>query len=242
MVQLPNSSGNNPWFAVSMGLLGLIVGYGLAAGMQGGSPLAVRPPQAAVPSAPTDAPPAVAANPAGVDTDAMLGDKSAGVTLIEFTDYQCPFCERFFSQAYPQIKKNFVDTGKVKYVVRDFPLSFHQNAQKAAEATECAGAQGKFWEMHDTLFGKQAEWSNAADPVATFAKYAGDLKLNTSTFSDCVTNGQFADEVQKDLADGSAAGIDGTPGFWVVGSDGKGEQISGAQPYANFAAAIERLL
>ena len=225
-----------------MGLLGLIVGYGLAAGLQGGSPLAVRGPQAAVPSAPTDMPPAVAADPATVDDDAVMGDASATVTLIEFTDYQCPFCARFFTQAFPQIKKNYIDTGKVKYVVRDFPLSFHQNAQKAGEATECADDQGKFWEMHDTLFNKQGEWSNASDLAATFGTYAGDLKLNVSTFADCLSSGKYADEVQKDMADGSAAGIDGTPGFWVVGKDGKGEQISGAQPYANFAAAIDRLL
>ncbi|TSC79639.1 MAG: DSBA oxidoreductase [Candidatus Peregrinibacteria bacterium Gr01-1014_25] len=224
-----------------MGLLGLIVGYGLAAGVQGGITIPQLQGNApAAPSAPGE--PAAPSTPATVDDDAVLGGDSATVTIIEFTDYQCPFCGRHYSQTFGEIKKNYIDTGKVKYVVRDFPLSFHQNAQKAAEATECAGDQDNFWEMHDLLFSKQDEWSSESDATKTFAKYARDLKMNAAAFQTCMDEDTYADEVQKDMADGSSAGIDGTPGFWVIGPDGKGEQISGAQPYQNFASVIDKML
>ncbi len=85
----------------------------------------------------------------------VLGDKNAKVTIIEFSDYECPFCGRHYQQTYPQIKKNYIDTGKVKMSFKDFPLSFHQSAQKAAEAARCAGDQGKYWEMHDKLYSNQ---------------------------------------------------------------------------------------
>ena len=97
--------------------------------------------------------------PPTVDDDPVLGDANAKVTVIEFTDFQCPFCGRHFEQTFGQIKENYVDSGKVKYVLRDFPLSFHPHAEEAAEAAECANDQGKFWEMHDELFSNQAEWS-----------------------------------------------------------------------------------
>ncbi len=89
------------------------------------------------------------------DDDPMLGDPGAPVTIIEFSDFQCPFCQKFHSETFPQIKKTYIDTGKVRFVYRDFPLSFHPGAQPAAEAAECAHAQGKFWEMHEALFSEQ---------------------------------------------------------------------------------------
>ena len=147
-----------------------------------------------------------------------------------------------FDQTINQIKQQYVDTGKVKYVVRDFPLSIHPNAPKASEATECAEEQNKFWEMHDVLFQKQGEWSRATDAPSTFKQYAADLGLNADTFNDCLDSGKFTAEVQKDFADGSAAGITGTPGFWVIGKDGKGQKLSGAQPFASFQTVIDRFL
>lgn len=226
-----------------MVLVGLIVGYGVATGMGGGIGFPTpAPAQVAgnVPQAPSA--PAPAGNPPSVDNDAVLGDADAPVTIVEFTDYQCPFCGRHFTQTFGQIKTNYIDTGKVKYVIRDFPLSFHQHAQKMAEASECAHEQGKFWEWHDLVFSKQAEWSNTTDLNATVAQYARDLKLNVNNFTSCVDSGKYTAEVQADLADGSKAGIDGTPGFWVIGPDGKGTQVSGAQPYTSFAAAIDAFL
>ncbi len=235
-----SSATSSPWFAVSTGLIGLIVGYGLSTAIAGPSgpaaPSAPSAPSAAV----VDDAPAVAADPADVDDDPVQGDASATVTLIEFTDYECPFCGRHYNDTYKQIKTNYIDTGKVKYVVRDYPLSFHPGAQKAAEATECADEQGKFWEMHDKLFETQGSWGS--DHVATFKQYASELGLSTTQFNTCLDTGAMADEVAADLAAGSTAGISGTPGFWIVSDDGQSQSVSGAYPYATFQAAFDSML
>lgn len=232
-----SSSSTTPWFAVSIGLLGLIVGYALATGSSdflGGNTAPTPTPSVA------DTPePMPAGDPADADDDAVKGDPNATVTLIEFTDYECPFCGRHFEQTMPSIMKDYVDTGKVKYVVRDFPLGFHADAAKASEATECAGEQGKFWEMHDKIFSNQGSWG--ADAVATFKTYAKELKLGSS-FDTCLDTGAMADEVAADQAAGSAAGISGTPGFWIVSDDGQSKNISGAYPYATFKAAFDEML
>mgnify|MGYP000632418575 CR=1 FL=1 len=242
----PGSTGNNPWFAATLGLLGIIVGYTVASttgasfGNWQPAPVAPSAPTAQQPTAPT--PPPTNDTPAEVDDDPMIGDEDATITLIEFTDYQCPFCSRHFQQTYGQIKKDYIDTGKVKYVSRDFPLGFHPHAQKASEASECADDQGKFWEMHDELFNKQGEWSQSPDAVAAFKKMATDLGLNAGTFNTCLDSGKYKAEVEKDLADGQASGIDGTPGFWIIGPDGTGQKISGAYPFETFKAAFDGLL
>src|SRR3989344_5308544 len=147
-----------------------------------------------------------------VDDDAFIGEENALVTIVEFSDYQCPFCERFYLQTLDQLKKEYIDTGKVKLVYRDFPLDFHPNAQKAAEAAECAGEQNKYWEMHNKLFESGVEGG-----VATFKVYAKDLGLDTGKFDTCLDSGKTASEVKKDMQDGSAAGISGTPGFIING-------------------------
>lgn len=165
-----------------------------------------------------------------IDDDAVKGDSNAPVTMIEFSDYECPFCGRYFQQTYPQIVKEYVDTGKVKIVFRDFPLSFHENAQKAAEAAECAGEQGKYWEMHDKLFKNQ----NALE-INSLRQYAKELGLNTKTFDDCLDSGKMASEIQKDFEDGQDAGVSGTPAFFI-----NGISITGAQPFEEFKKIIEQ--
>lgn len=236
----PSNNMNTPWFAVSVGLLGLIVGYALATGV--GNPLAGGKAKPSPTVAAGDAAePEPAGDPADIDDDAVLGSDDATVTLIEFTDYQCPFCSRHIEQTMPEIKKNYIDTGKIKYVVRDFPLSFHSNAHKAAEATECAGEQNKFWEMHDKLFEEQGSWSNLSDASSKFKEYAKSLGLNAS-FETCLDNGDMAGEVDADLAAGSAAGINGTPGFWIISDSGESKSVSGAYPYATFQAAFDAML
>lgn len=236
---------NNPWIPATTALAGIIVGFVLAGGTQSlGMPVANIPtqqPTVAAGDTAVPTPPAPSGDPANADDDPMLGDEDATVTLIEFTDYQCPFCSRHFEQTYGQIKKDYVDTGKVKLVVRDYPLSFHPNAQKASEATECADDQGKFWEMHDKLFQTQGTWSNG-DGATAFKQMAKDLGLNSATFDACLDGGTHAQEVADDMAAGSASGISGTPGFWIVGPDGKGQLISGAYPYDTFKAAFDALL
>lgn len=243
-VTYSNSSKSNPWFGVSLGLIGVIVGYGL--GTWNITPGTVAAPQqiaqapTPTPSAPVPTP--STATPAGVDDDEVLGDEDAEITLIEFTDYQCPFCQRHFTDTHNQIKTQYIDTGKVKLVVRDYPLSFHPHAQKAAEATECAADQDKFFEMHDLLFKNGAAWSNLPDALPTFKQYAKDLGLDAGDFDSCLDDGTHAGEVAKDMADGSAAGISGTPGFWILGPDDQNQQISGAYPFASFQAAFDSML
>jgi len=164
------------------------------------------------------------------DNDAVLGDSDAPVTIIEFSDYECPFCVRFYSETEKQIRSQYIDTGKVKLIYRDFPLtSIHAQAQKAAEAAECAGEQGKYWEMHDMLFE-----SGVSGGVTSFKSYASNLGLDTAKFNDCLDSGKFYDEVQKDMRDGSASGVRGTPAFFI-----NGKMISGAQPFSVFQQAIE---
>lgn len=164
-----------------------------------------------------------------VDDDAVKGDKNAPVTIVEFSDYECPFCERFYTQTLPQIEENYIKTGKVKLIYRDFPLGFHAQAQKAAEAAECAGEQDKYYEMHNLLFEK-----GVAGGVSSFKEYAKELKLDATKFDECLDSGKMSSEVQKDAADGGKYGVQGTPAFFI-----NGKLLSGAQPYAIFQQAIE---
>ncbi|NQV91058.1 thioredoxin domain-containing protein [Candidatus Woesearchaeota archaeon] len=172
-----------------------------------------------------------------LDDDAVKGDKNAPVTIVEWSDYECPFCERFYSDTLAQIDNEYIKTGKVKLVYRDFPLSFHPQAQKAAEAAECAGDQGKYYEMHNLLFEK-----GVTGGVAGFKAFAKELKLDSVKFDKCLDDGTHASEISSDMADGAAAGIQGTPGFVIGPSDGKGIAISGAQPFAVFKQVIDAAL
>ncbi|MEK6939891.1 MAG: thioredoxin domain-containing protein, partial [Nanoarchaeota archaeon] len=164
-----------------------------------------------------------------LDDDDVRGDEDAPVTIVEWSDFECPFCARFYQQTLPSIEEEYIKTGKVKLVYRDFPLSFHTNAQKAAEAAECAGEQGKYWEMHDMLFEQGVQGG-----VAGFKQYAKNLGLNTAKFDTCLDSGAMAGEIQQDMADGAAVGIQGTPGFIV-----NGKLVSGAQPFAVFKQVID---
>lgn len=168
---------------------------------------------------------------------AVKGDENAKVTLVEFTDYQCPFCKRYVDQTKAQIEKDYVATGKVRYILRDLPLPFHQNAQKAAEAVKCAGAKGKYWEMHDLMFKNQDIWSGSTDAATVFTGYAGTVGLNSAKFSGCLTNGEQKAAVDQDAALAQKAGLGGTPSFVI-----NGKILVGAQPYEQFKAAIDAAL
>jgi len=170
-----------------------------------------------------------------VDDDPVKGSSNAKVTIVEFSDFQCPFCARFYSQTLKEIDEQYIKTGKVKLVYRDFPLSFHQYAQKAAEAAECANEQGKFWEYHDLLFERQEEWSNGG--IQKFKEYAQELGLDSAKFNDCLDSGKFAQEVQKDSVDGQAYGVSGTPTFFI-----NGIEVVGAQPFSVFKQIIDNEL
>lgn len=174
----------------------------------------------------------------------FMGDEKAKLTLIEFSDYQCPFCARHASQTLPQIVTDYVKTGKVKYVLRDFPLEpIHPSALKAAEAARCAGDQGKYWPMHDRLVVNPRNLG--AEDMTGHAKAVG---LDLQPFQGCLGSGKHAAKVRQDLADGQNAGVNGTPTFFIGFTDQKSPKIRatkmlvGAQPFPKFKEAIEGLL
>jgi len=173
------------------------------------------------------------------DNDAMLGSKKAKVAIIEFSDFQCPFCRSFWKDTLPLIKKEYVDTGKAYFVYRDFPLSFHSGAQSAAEAAECARDQDKYWEFHDKIFGEQEKLGQGTIQfgVEEIKKWARESGLDTAKFNQCLDSGKYKSEVEKDIADGSSAGVSGTPTLFV-----NGKKFVGAQPFLVFKAAIEEEL
>jgi protein-disulfide isomerase len=169
------------------------------------------------------------------------GDPNAPVTLVEFSDFQCPYCQRHFQETIPLLEERYVKTGKLKYIYRDFPLdNIHPQARKAAEAARCAGEQGApaFWAMHDRLFARQEEWAGKSDAVQTFKAYAVDLALNTKAFNACLDSGKMSVGVDADLREGVARGVSATPSFFV----GNGWYIEGAYPFSTFQEAIEGTL
>lgn len=186
------------------------------------------------PTNPSVAQPSVVS--ADVDDDAMLGDPNAPVTIIEFSDYQCPFCGRFYTQTYGLIKEEYVDTGKVKIVFRDFPLTrIHPLAQKAGEATECVREQGgdeAFWEMHDKIFENQASLSDS-----NLRAWGQELGYDINS---CLDSNKYASEVSSDAQAAQAAGGSGTP-YFVIQADSQetGQGLSGAQPFSAFKTIID---
>jgi len=172
------------------------------------------------------------------------GKESAKLILVEFTDYQCQFCGRHFQQTWPEIERDYVNTGQVRYVVRDFPIeSIHKEAFGAAEAAHCAGEQGQYWQMHDRLFTSQ----NALAPN-DLAVHAGALGLDVPSFRRCLDSNRYTMKIRQDLVEGEKAGVRGTPSFFLgmANPDGSSvkvvRMITGAQPYAVFKGAIDSLL
>lgn len=170
----------------------------------------------------------------------LLGNKDAKVTIVEFSDFQCPFCKSYFDDTHKQINDTYVKTGKVNFAYRHFPLtSIHPNAQKAAEAAECANEQGKFWEYHDLLFTEQDTWSPLpeADLITSLTEYAGGLGLNTTQFNSCVTDGKYQQNVDDDTAAATDAQVEATPTFFV-----NGVRVVGAVPFTDIQKVIEEEL
>lgn len=169
-----------------------------------------------------------------------LGKEDAPVTLIEFSDFECPFCNSFYTDVLPQLKKDYLDTGKAKLYFRHFPLtSIHPNAQLASEASECANDQGQFWDYHNVLFENQNEWASLTGGTyeAKLTEYATSLGLDSSSFQECLTSGKFTENVNTDLEEGAQAGVDGTPATFV-----DGYLIVGAVPYDQFKVQIDAQL
>ncbi len=173
------------------------------------------------------------------DNDPILGNADAGISIIEFSDFQCPFCARAHTGALAEFRQSsYFKNGDVNLIYKQFPLnSIHPYAQGAAEASLCAQAQGKFWEYHDTIFANQASLD-----VASLKQYASQLGLNTGEFNSCLDDGDSESEVNKELAQATAAGGRGTPFFVIVNTEtGDATSISGAYPWSEFEAAIQSI-
>ena len=172
-----------------------------------------------------------------VSQDPVLGTPEAKLLMIEFSDFQCPFCQRHALNAFPEIKKQYIDTGKVKLVFKNLPLPadsppYHKNAQLAAEAGECAFEQNKFWEYKDKLFQDQQKLGK--DDLKLSAK---ELGLDSQKFDDCLDSRKYEQEVKEDLAEAQKLGIGGTPSF-VIGDI----LVDGAYPFSTFEKIIEEKL
>lgn len=183
-----------------------------------------------------------------IDDDAILGNVDAKATIIEFSDYQCPYCRKFWAETYQEIKKEYVETGKARIVFRDFPiLEAHPSSFIAAEASECVrekGGDSAYYKMHDKIFSEQniMDSGNALGEVTKTIPFTkADLnkwaKESGYEISECLDSGKYKDEISKDLREGKAAGVKGTPSFFV-----NGKLIEGAKPFSDFKKEIEKVL
>lgn len=200
--------------------------------------LHARPTVSAAPASETDAPKFV-----HIRLDAReysLGRSDAPLTLLEFTDYQCPYCRRFQAETWPLLKKNYIDTGKLRFIVRDLPLQFHSAARPAAEAAHCAAEQGKFWEMHHALL-------TGTDPLGDggIDRRAREVGLDVQRLHACVQANRYESAIASNIAAADALDIHGTPAFVfgkMVNGGLEGQLVEGAQPYNEFDAALTQLL
>jgi protein-disulfide isomerase len=177
----------------------------------------------------------------------VRGNNAARVVLIEFSDYQCPFCGRFFRDILPLVDKEYIRAGKIKYVFNNLPLEeIHSQAFVAAQAVECAGEQGRFWELHDRMFANQ----NALAPNDLAAR-AKAIELDMTKFNQCLESGRTATAIRANLAEAERMGIEGTPAFVIGLIDARNPSdtnlkilgsIGGAQPFPVFKAAIDKAL
>ena len=203
-----------------------------------------RPTVAAAAPAPSGPPPGPAPGVlVAAGSAPSKGPANARVTIVEFSDYQCPFCARFHTGTSPQIQKEYIETGKVRHVFRNMPLeAIHPQAFKAAEAALCANDQGKYWEMHDVLFANQR-----ALQTEQLVGHAKTIGLDAAGFQTCLDSGKHAERIRADLAEAEKLGLNGTPAFLigVSGPDGKVKNVrfvSGARPFADFKSAIDAAL
>ena len=170
----------------------------------------------------------------------VMGKPDAPLTLVEFTDLQCPYCNRFTTTSFEQIKKTYIDTGKLRFVSRDFPLDFHPQAMPAARAVRCAAEQGRFWELRMALVRNASKLSPAFITSA-----ATELKLDMTAFAACIAGNRHDAEINADMEAGRSLGIEGTPSFLLGRTTGdtlEGVLVIGAVPFEVFDAKIKELL
>ncbi len=205
---------NSPFFIIFIGIafvLGLSVGYLLWGGNEAPSGQVRRV-------------------SVSTDNDPSIGPADAPVTIIEFSDFQCPYCAQWHQQVYQQLMAAY--PGQIRFVYRDYPLPNHTEAQPAAEAAECAGDQGAYWKFHDVLFGRQYGFGRSA-----YEQYATDLGLDLTAFTQCLDSRRYQGEVEADAVDAAKAGISSTPSFVI-----NGRLLIGALPFADFKSVIDEEL
>ena len=174
------------------------------------------------------------------EDDPVLGQADAPVTIIEFTDFQCPYCKRFFQTMFPQLRRDYIDSGKVRWIVRDLPMSFHPEARKASQAAHCAGEQDRYWEMREILFGNSPKLA-----PAMFPGYARVIGLDVAAFVKCLASERHLAGMDRDMQAAGSVRITGTPTFLIGTAKGEslsGRLIIGAQAQRVFSAEIDRLL
>ena len=185
------------------------------------------------------APSATAPNPdlVRVDNARMMGSESAKVWLIMASDFQCPFCRAFHHDTWPRIEKDYVKTGKIRVAFLNHPMQNHQYAVPSAEGAMCAGKQGKFWQMHDSLFANQDKWMRSGNPQAAWESLATSLGLDMTDWRACVSSHLTRALVEADFARSTAGGVTGTPSFFI----GSPPQLAvvGAEPYGVFKQALD---
>ena len=169
-----------------------------------------------------------------------LGKDDAKYAIIEFTDYQCPYCSKHSKKTLPKIKQIYIDTGILKYFIKDFPLGFHDQAKNAAISVRCSGQQGKYWEMHDLIFANNKQLSEKA-----FSAFATQLNIDVSLFKECLNNPEIIKAVENDISEGELIGVQGTPAFFIGRvKDNKLVDIRalyGAQSFSVFSSVINTL-
>ncbi len=171
----------------------------------------------------------------------LLGSQDAPITLVEFGDYQCFYCNRFFHETEPEIVKNYVDTGKVKIIFKDFTI-IGQDSMNAAHASHCANEEGKFWEYHDVLYNHWTGENNGWASSGNLHEFARQIGLDENAFDDCMSSGRYESVIGQSNSDARTLGITGTPAFFVIGPNNVIVKIGGAQPYEVFEKIFESQL
>jgi len=173
-----------------------------------------------------------------LETAQMMGQKEAPMTIIEFTDYQCPFCQRFHVTTFAELKKNYIDTGKVRFYSRDLPLDFHPNAMRAAQAARCASEQKQFWTLREVMSSNPDKLD--LDHIMGFAS---DLKMDLNAFRSCIASEKYKAQVQADVMEAMRIGASGTPAFVIGKSTPEGvdgELMLGAMPLPMFEEKMKQ--
>ncbi len=172
--------------------------------------------------------------------DVVRGDPKAPITMLEYSDFTCHFCKKFFHETFPKLLSEYIETGKVRFVYRDFPRGLG-NPLRAADAARCAGEQNAYWPMHDRLFNSDGQFSQE-----NLKQYATELKLKPEQFAQCLEDHKYLTDIEKDLKDAGKLGIRGTPAFVLfptkVPDDPNLILIPGAFPYETFKEEIDKLL